>query len=460
MIRYGIDKSDPLSEYALTFLIEMSGFKGEQLDLSEDISNMDLFYGNSESRANLSIRRNTKDLIWLDLIDRKFAPERKSVLAFDIVNAVGALLIDAPNRSPDRKGLDSDGRLKYDYSFQVKQGLSRLPLVNAYVLFFRDWISNNLSKKPLPLWPEGKRCAIGLSHDVDKPIKYPLLKNSRLRKKPSLIIRPGYLARLSLSCAKYLIDKSRDDYWAFNEIVNSESELGLKSTFFFATESLFDKHGTMRDVQYDIESPRFQEAFESIKRSGSEIGLHAGYAAYLDKGRFAKQKERLEQLSGVKLRGLRHHCWHLGPDEERTFRMHEASGFEYDASLAFNDSLGFRRNVAMPFSPYDTGLKRELVCLQLPNFCMDANVFGSQKEPPATVDDVIEFVKIVKKYEGVGVIDWHARTSYPKGREYREWGEGYQRIIKSLADDRDIWTTNLADISGWILKRRGSLRVR
>lgn len=440
-------------------MIETSGFKGELVGFSGNPQHMDLYYGNSTSLADLTIKRNSSDLIWQSLLKGNCTPGGESILDFDIVNAVGALLTDAPNKNPGRKCLDRDGRLKYNCSFQVREGLGRLPLVNVYVLFFRDWLAKRTSIKPLPLWPERKKCAIGLSHDVDKPVKYPLLTDSRLRERPSLAIRPGYLARLALSYGKHLFDKDRDDFWAFDEIIHSELSLGLKSTFFFATESLFDKHGSMRDAQYNVESPRFREAFESIKKSGSEIGLHAAYSAHLDKGRFVEQKERIERLSGTKLKGLRHHCWHLGPDEERTFRMHEASGFEYDASLAFNESLGFRRNVALPFSPYDSTLKEALGYLQLPNFCMDANVFGFRKEPPTKIDDVIDFIETIKKYEGLGVIDWHVRTSYPKGKEYREWGEGYQRIIKYLADDQDIWTTNLADISGWTMRRRGNLRV-
>jgi hypothetical protein len=437
----------------------MSGFKGELLDTLGNPPHMDLYYGNSSSRTDLIIKRNSSDLIWKDLLEGRCTPDGTPTLDFDIINAVGALLVDTPNKNPDTNCLDRDGLLKYNCSFQAKQGLGGIPLVNAYVLFFREWLSNGTSIKPLPLWPEGKRCAIGLSHDVDKPVKYPLLRNSRLRKKPSLVIRPGYLSKLAFSCVKYLFDKDRDDYWAFNEIINSEASLGLKSTFFFATESLFDNYGKMKDVQYDIESPRFGEAFKSIKKVGDEIGLHAAYATYHDKGRLIEQKEKLERLSGTKLKGLRHHYWQLGPDEERTFRMHEASGFEYDASLAFNESLGFRRNVALPFSPYDTMSKGELNYLQLPNFCMDANVFEFLKEPLTTIDDVIDFIRTIKKYEGLGVIDWHVRTSYPKGREYREWGEGYQRIIKYLANDKDIWTTDLADISGWIMRRRGDLRA-
>jgi peptidoglycan/xylan/chitin deacetylase (PgdA/CDA1 family) len=421
---------------------------------------MDLYYGNSASQADSVIKRNPEDLIWRNLLEGKCASDGKSNFDFDIVNAIGAFLIDAPNRNPDRKYLDRDGRLKFEGSFQARQGLGTIPLVNAYVLHFRDWLSKRTSIRPLPLWPEGRSCAIGLSHDVDKPVKYPLLRNSRLRKKPSLIMRPRYLSRLAYSSAKYLLDGDRDDFWAFDEIISSETGYGLKSTFFFATESLFDKQVTFKDVQYDIESQRFGGAFESIKKSGGEIGLHAAYMTYLGKERFAAQKEKLERLSGTKVKGLRHHCWHLGPDEERTFRMHEASGFEYDASLAFNESLGFRRNVAMPFSPYDSSMKRELGYLQLPNFCMDANVFGFQKEPPTTIEDVIDFIKTIKRYEGLGVIDWHVRTSYPKGKDYRDWGEGYQRIIKYLANDRDIWTTNLADICEWTMKRKGNLSIQ
>ena len=68
-----------------------------------------------------------------------------------------------------------------------------------------------------------------------------------------------------------------------------------------------------------------------------------------------------------------HHYWHMGKNIDKTLEMHEYADFEYDSSIAYNEEIGFRRNVAYPYYPWIESMNRSLNILQLPVFCMDCS---------------------------------------------------------------------------------------
>jgi hypothetical protein len=143
----------------------------------------------------------------------------------------------------------------------------------------------------------------------------------------------------------------------------------------------------------------------------------------------------------------------MGPDVEATLRAHEQAGFAYDTSLAFNDHLGFRRSVALPFHPFDPALNRPLRTMELPTFCMDGNLFYLSNDIDAAVDAVGRMIDRIVEVGGLGVIDWHIQTSFPANREFRAWGIAYQEILSRLAGRSEVWVTSLEAIAEWVARR-------
>lgn len=134
--------------------------------------------------------------------------------------------------------------------------------------------------------------------------------------------------------------------------------------------------------------------------------------------------------------------------------MHEQSGFEYDSSMAFNEALGFLTNIALPYYPWNEAINRPIKTIQLPVFCMDGSLF----DPPIEINEAVEkvkgYIEIIKQSGGMEVIDWHVRTAYPRNAEYLNWGKAYLKIIEHLAADKEIWATNLGNITSWLKERR------
>jgi len=394
------------------------------------------------------------DIIWKQLIEGKISEsDNNRMVKFDIVNAISHLITDEVNKNLSDNAYDTHERLIFSRSFQSKANIANVPLVNSYVNFFRALLEQKLSIKGTPLWPKGKKCAIGLSHDVDVPDRYAILKAPLFCKNKDLKWRIVTNLKKAKAVIEYTMGKASDDFWLFKDIMREEEKYGFKSTFFFTSVNQFDEWGTVFDVAYDIYSRKFIEVFRNITERGFEIGLHASYNAYHNEDYLRNEKEKLEKIAGVEIVGLRHHRWHIGKDQFKTLRMHEKAGLEYDSSIAFNDHIGFRRNIALPYYPWDEINKCMINVIQLPVFCMDGNLFYRPIEICDAIEKLKDYIGVIKQSGGLGILDWHVRASFPKNSEYLNWGKTYIKLLEFLSGDNEIWVTNLGDINSWLRER-------
>jgi hypothetical protein len=451
-LRYSIEHPDPETEATLAFVFESLGISAEAGAPASLWDGPHLVYGGgAEVRPNgIAIPRQPADLVWDELLAGGLDPAALAGrLRFDLIGAIGRFLSDDVPHDRGAAGLDRHGRLTFDASVPARAGLGDRPIVNEYVAFLGRLLRERLGVSGRPRWPAGRVAAIGLSHDVDLPDRYAFLAHSvrpwRLRRSPRTYLR----TTLRLA-AQRTHDRHPYDDWLFEPVMASEAKLGFRSTFFFAAVPFHSSVGAPEDVAYDIAQPRFRRAFRSIDEAGFEVGLHASYRAHQDAARFAAERSRLAALAGAPIAGVRHHYWQLGPDPAATLRAHEQAGFRYDSSIAFNDHVGFRRSVALPFRPFDPVLGRPLHTVQLPTFCMDGNLFYESNDVEAAVRAVDGLVERIAATGGMGSIDWHIQTSHPVNRAFRSWGVAYQEILAQLAARSDLWVTSLGEIADWV----------
>jgi len=457
-IKYVIERPTSLKRYVFDFIFFILGIKGEIYNdnLNQKI---DIYYGNNPSSTeNISIiiRENSQAVICSEILEGKLKPENISkIVDFDIINAISKLITDQVNSNLSDNAYDEHDRLLFEYSFQSNFHIADIPLVNLYVNFLLELIEYKCQLVRVPLWPDGKICAIGLSHDVDKPDKYSILRVPFFLKSKPVKSHIYYALRKIKNGVKYILDKERDNFWLFNNIMELEEKYDFKSTFFFASMNAFGEYdSTPEDVEYNIEDRKFREVFIEILKREFEIGLHASYFAYKSEERFKYEKQKLEEITRTRITGLRHHCWHLGRDQQRTFKFHESAGFEYDSSIAFNERMGFRNNIALPYYLWNEEYSRKLNVMELPVFCMDGNLFYQSIEVDKAIVKLKQFVATIKQSGGIGVVDWHVRTSYPLNSEFLNWGKCYVRFVEYLSNDATIWVTSLGNINDWLRNRR------
>jgi hypothetical protein len=454
---YGLQKPSPLTRYIFDFIFDVLGLPSYEVPPAQCL----LYYGDpTQAPAGaLVIPCRDSDLIWpetsaIERVEESPGP----VFPYDVVASIGRLLTDAVNRHAGPEGQDDHQRLRFVTSFQGRNGIGEIPVVNMYARALGAWLARRRSLSPIPAWPPGRRCAIALSHDVD-----------RIARRSSTLVWPPYALRLSkyenIVAARQRLWHFRqiirfprvDDVRLFRKVVSFEAEYGCSSTSFFATRNRFDAHASVLDVQYDIRNQRMRRLLEDLREKGFGIGLHASYRAFESPSRFFEESRTLQQVSGVAPLGLRHHFWHLGTDIDATLAAHEAAGFDYDSSISFNEHLGFRRSVAWPYYPWSETMQRPLRTLQMPVFCMDGNVFYTPSSVEEAVAKISAVIANIKEVGGVGSIDWHSDTASPETPGYEDWGLAYEQLVRMLADDSDVWTTSLEAIVDWFKTRRSQL---
>ncbi len=451
-IKYFIERRTELNEYIFRYIFSILGVAGEMTDSPAE-TEIDIYYGNNcpnLANTKIIIIENPSDFDWQDILTSELDPrEIGRVVEFDIIKALSELITDnIHSRLPD-EAYDQHDRLIYSASFQSYARSDNIALINTYIDFIRKVIEIKCHIPARRLWPSGKKCAIGLSHDVDIPDDYACLKRPTFLRSRSL---KWNVKNALLKChrsAKYLFDRERNGFWLFSDIMDLEESLGFKSTFFFAAVNTYHEYGSKYDVHYSIKDRKFIEVFDEIAKRNFEIGLHASYNAYLNVERFGQEKRLLEKIAQIEVKGLRHHLWHMSRDQQRTLKLQENAGFAYDSSIAFNENMSFRRNIALPYHPWDDEENHAMNILELPVFCMDGNLFYHSNNIDSALKKLTGFISKLKASGGMGVIDWHVRTSYPRNSPFLSWAVCYDKLLKYLSNDREIWVENLLTLHDW-----------
>jgi len=273
-------------------------------------------------------------------------------------------------------------------------------------------------------YPEGKRFALCLTHDIDKAY---IGTGRKL-----LNLFRGRLGGRSL--AENLSDMSSKDRpnCNFEKIMDLEECHGAKSTFFLLSLQPPDK-----DNNYDVAS--LQDYISSILDRGFEIGLHGGWEAYKDRDRLAKEKSRIEKAMNRKVEGYRNH--YLLFDTRETWKILEAEGFSYDSTFGYPDSIGYRNGLCHPFNPYDLESGKALNIVELPIAMMDRTLETYSSLRPSEAWERIKLViDASERYGGVATIIWHNVFMWG------EWGKLYEKIL-GYGLERGAWMNGCAEIN-------------
>ncbi|RLM54043.1 hypothetical protein DVK02_11495 [Halobellus sp. Atlit-31R] len=179
--------------------------------------------------------------------------------------------------------------------------------------------------------------ALCLTHDVDRPYKtYQALYYAVKGRDPShaASLLPG-----------------RNPYWTFDRIRAIESDLGVRSAFYFLDEQSLFGDRPLRELldptawmlyagRYDLTDPEIVDLVQDLDDGGWEVGLHGSYESYADRDRLRREKQTLERVLGREVTGIRQH--YLNLDIPDTWAHQEAIGLSYDTSLGSASEYGFQ----------------------------------------------------------------------------------------------------------------------
>lgn len=263
-----------------------------------------------------------------------------------------------------------------------------------------------------------------LSHDVDRVSKTFQYATHFLKQ-----LSAGRLKRALSQLESIFLS---DVYWSFKTIMDMEQSFGLRSSFYFLNESYPFKPWDLPSWRfslgyYDIHNKRVVDIIKKLDADGCEIGVHGSYLSFQNIDLLKKEKQVLEQIVDHPIQGIRQHFLNL---DEKTWRLQEQAGFDYDASFGFTRNVGFRDNKYSAF--YAEQLDDFVVVpLAIMDYCLMA-----KKDPWQQALNVIDEAQ---RNNGCLVLNWHQRLF--NEREFPGYTEMYERLIKECKDrDADFLT--------------------
>jgi hypothetical protein len=266
--------------------------------------------------------------------------------------------------------------------------------------------------------------ALCLTHDVDRPYKTYQTLYYAVRKR-----RPSDLLDLS---------PSREPFWTFEEIMQLENDLGVRSAFYFLNEQNLFRDKSPREWltvknwilyfgRYSLDDPDIRELIRTLHDGGWEVGLHGSYESYDDRSRLAFEQSRLEEILGDRVLGGRQH--HLNLDPPRTWRYQSEAGLRYDSTLGSSVRYGFEHGYS-PIRPFDDDF------VVFPLTLMERALPDVSTDPERAWRECEELLREARANGGVMTVLWH--PCYFNERDFPNYRGIYRRLIER-AQEMGAW---------------------
>lgn len=348
---------------------------------------------------------------------------------------------------------DPYGRVPPAANALVEAGLERVPVISSAARALGEAVRRAAGRRPVRLlapWPEGKRWAVALTHDLDVVEWWPAFTARRLGE----LLHRGDFTRITRVLAAIpggLV--SRPVVRALDGLIAQERARGVRSSWYILCGT--PTVATMRagDLTYLPEGALARRLVQAMAAAGGEIGLHGSFETFSDAEAFTRQRERLAGLIRNPVSGVRQHFLRLRPG--KTQRAMAAQGFTYDASIGFPDRNGFRQGMADIAPMWDHERETALGIDEVPVVWMDRALskYRGTEDPQAWIDDGVLLADQARAVEGLWVGVWHPNLTPALG--FPGAPEAYGRLMDALLA-RAPHVGTVGELVRWRRQRRAA----
>jgi hypothetical protein len=330
----------------------------------------------------------------------------------------------------------------------VSDGVERAPVVSQAAVALRRAATRAAGRRPLQVaapWPDGRRWAVALTHDLDIVALWPAFTALRLVE----LGRKGHwrLAARAAGQALRAIGHAPVEQGTA-ALLAAERARAVRSTWFILCGTPTLQTFTAGDLTYRPEAAATRRILAAVSNGEHSIGLHGSRETVSSADCFSTQRGRLQGLTGRAVDGVRQHFLRFDP--ARTPQAMTQAGFRYDSTVGFPDRNGFRIGVAdvvrygesldeVPFAWMDRALSK----------------YRGVEDPEAWIDDALALARGCRDVEGLWVGVWHPNLTDALG--FPGAPAAYERLLNALLADRPFVGT-LDEIVDWRTRRR-ALRV-
>ncbi len=348
---------------------------------------------------------------------------------------------------------DRWGRWEFGLSESYRDGRLWVAEIDEWVADRRRELSTTHELEPL--WPGQGRFAVCLTHDVDllsaRSTPRQVLRHARAGLESDGTIRrfarpPARVAR-SLRAGIARAPATRE---TIERSVELETARSLTASYLFTPPP--GRDASRFDCVYALDDPcRFRGARRSVAEimrtladEGFDIGLHGSYHAGLRPGALRRERDALEQATGLPIETTRQHLLHW--DARWTPALQEAAGLRVDSSLGFNRNVGFRAGTSLPFRLFDVTEHKQLQLLEVPPVLQDVSLLGAwglELTLDRARERVAEFVTTAEAAGTAVTLVFH-----PDKLAEPRWLGLYEWTLDHLLERR-AWITSLRGLAEW-----------
>jgi hypothetical protein len=363
-------------------------------------------------------------------------------------------------------------RVGYDLFLEIRALLTvgqpaanaSIPTLELHVALLRDLIlAGGVPVVEIPPVPAGYQLIASLTHDVDHPsirqhkfdhTMFGFLYRAILGSLINLFRGRASVHSVLTNWAAVLrlpfihLGLAKDFWYEFDRYIKLEK--GLHSTFFVIPfegdpgRNLLGMAPKRRASLYGATD--IADRLGRLVSAGCEIGVH-GIDAWLDSSKGHEELEQIRSATGMQDVGVRMHWLYF--DEESPAIL-ERAGADYDSTIGFNETVGYRAGTTQAYKPLQATR-----LLELPLHIMDTALFFPcylNLSPREAREQVGRIVENAVQLGGCVTVNWHDRSIAPE----RLWGDFYVDLIDELKDKR-AWFSTAAQAVSWFRKRRSAV---
>jgi hypothetical protein len=340
-------------------------------------------------------------------------------------------------------GRDSIGNFETQHCDRRWNGTLYRPIVDELLIQHCPTWREEIS------WPDGKRFAVFLSHDVD---------SLQLRSRIELLrtIRQhfthgdGASEKLRHLLSISGLRRSPQQIDIFTPWVEVEEKFGFRSTFFVFPTHVRKRHVIDNVYQWNDRIPYRGERcparvmVRDLHSRGWDIGLHASYLSFESYDMIAEQKNEVEQLLGSNITASRHHNLHF--ESALTPRLLDQASIKVDSTLGFNRDVGFRAGTSYPFRMWDEQQERWLSIIEIPVVLHDGALLRPDNldlDPENAIALCKRLIDRVIETKGVVTLLWHPESIARCG-----WFDVYEKVLGYIQAENG-WGASARQIYEW-----------
>lgn len=289
------------------------------------------------------------------------------------------------------------------------------PVVNEYV----EMLWNMLKHLGIEQPRSKKRFSWTLTHDVDYPFRWDVVKNFQ----GDCLQQFGIWDNVS-SFFLTKIAGRKDPFDTFDFLMDQSERVGSRSHFYFMADGK-----THFDPGYQLPSRRVNELMEKIHRRAHHIGFHPSHDTYNNPTLWGEEYRKLANYSPQQVTTGRQH--HLRFEVPTTWQIWEDHNMWFDSSVGYHDQMGFRCGSCYDFPVFNILSRKKLKLREKPPVVVDCTLLCEAKLTPEMMTQrVLSLLQTVRKYRGNFVLLWHNSSfNTPFWRPYEKI---YQKIIETL----------------------------